>query len=79
MQCDMEIATGRAQAPMPEQELDAPQIHAGFEEMGRKRVAERISTLLIIRRSSVFAITTIPSLVKPSKSSDGYGVRPRIV
>jgi len=35
---------------MPEQELDAPQIYAGFEEMGRKRVAERISTLLIIRR-----------------------------
>ena len=25
---------------MPEQELAAPQIHAGFEEMGRKRVAQ---------------------------------------
>jgi len=27
---------------MPEQELDAPQIHAGFEEMGRKRVAKHV-------------------------------------
>ena len=50
MRGDMEVPTGRAETPMPEQELDAPQIYAGFEEMGRKRVAERISTLLIIRR-----------------------------
>ena len=27
---------------MPEQELDAPQIHAGFEEMGCKRVAKHV-------------------------------------
>jgi hypothetical protein len=27
---------------MPEQELDAPQIYAGFEEMGRKRVAQHM-------------------------------------
>ena len=27
---------------MPEQELDAPQIHAGFEEMGRKHVAQHM-------------------------------------
>jgi len=27
----MEVAAGRAQTPMPEQELDAPQIDARFE------------------------------------------------
>ena len=27
---------------MPEQELDASQIHAGFEEMGRTRVAKHM-------------------------------------
>jgi hypothetical protein len=35
---------------MAQQELDPPQIHPCFEEMRRKGVAERISTLLIIRR-----------------------------
>lgn len=47
---DMEVTAGRAQAPMAQQELDAPQIHPGFEEMRRETVPERISTLLIIRR-----------------------------
>ena len=45
-----EVAAGRAQAPMAQQELDPPQIHPRFEEMRRKRMAERISTLLILRR-----------------------------
>jgi hypothetical protein len=36
-------------------------------------------SLLIMRRSSVFATTTIPSVAKPSKSSGGYGVRRRRV
>jgi hypothetical protein len=31
MRRDMEVAAGRAQTPMPEQELDAPQIHPRFE------------------------------------------------
>ena len=35
---------------MAQQELDPPEIDAGFEEMRRKGVTERISTLLIIRR-----------------------------
>ena len=47
---DMEVAAGRAQAAMAQQELDAPQIHPRCEQMRRKGVAERISTLLIIRR-----------------------------
>jgi hypothetical protein len=42
-------------------------------------MAEGISTLLIIRRWCVFATTTIPSLVRLSKSSGGYGGRPRRV
>jgi hypothetical protein len=29
----MEVTAGRAQAPMAQQELDASQIHPGFEEM----------------------------------------------
>ena len=47
---DMEVAAGRAQAPMAQQEVDPPQIHPRFEQMRRKCVTERISTLLIIRR-----------------------------
>jgi hypothetical protein len=35
---------------MAQQELDPPEIDAGFEEMRRKGVPEGISTLLIIRR-----------------------------
>ena len=35
---DMEVAAGRAQAPMAEQELDPPEIHPRFEEMRRKGV-----------------------------------------
>jgi hypothetical protein len=35
---------------MPEEELDAPEVDAGFEEMRREGMPERISTLLIIRR-----------------------------
>ena len=50
MRRDMEGATGTAQAAMAQQELEPPQIDPRFEQMGRKRVTERISTLLIIRR-----------------------------
>ena len=71
----MEVAAGRAQAPMAQQELDPPQIHPRFEEMRRETVPERISTLLILRRSSAFATITIPSAVRPSKSSGGYDGR----
>jgi hypothetical protein len=46
----MQVAAGRAQAAMAQQELDPPEIDACFEEMRRERMAERISTLLIIRR-----------------------------
>ena len=47
---DMEVTAGRTQAPMAQQELDAPQSYPGFEEMRRETVPEGISTLLIIRR-----------------------------
>ena len=46
----MEIAQGRPDAGMAEQPLDGMEVGARFQEMGGKRVAERISTLLIIRR-----------------------------
>ena len=46
----MEIQAGGAQTGMAEQQLDAAQVDPGFEEMGGKRVPERISTRLIIRR-----------------------------
>jgi hypothetical protein len=64
---------------MAQEHLDGPDIDARFEQVGRKTVAEGISTLLIIRRWCVFATTTIPSLVRLSKSSGGYGGRPRRV
>ena len=35
---------------MAQQELDPPEIDARIEELGGKRMPERISTLLIIRR-----------------------------
>ena len=43
---DMEVAAGRAQAPMAQQELDPPQIHPRFEEMRREAVAERVDIVL---------------------------------
>jgi hypothetical protein len=46
----MEITAGGAQALMAQEQLEAPQIHTGFQQVTRKRMAERISTLLIIRR-----------------------------
>jgi uncharacterized membrane protein (DUF485 family) len=64
---------------MAQQELEPPQLHPRFEEMRRKRVAERISTLLIIRRYFVFVTITTPSLGRLSILSDGYGGRPRRV
>jgi hypothetical protein len=42
----MEVAAGRAQAPMAQQELDPPQIHPGFEQMRRETVPERFDILL---------------------------------
>ena len=46
----MEVEAGGAQARVTKQQLDAAQVDPGFEQMRRKRVPERISTLLIIRR-----------------------------
>jgi hypothetical protein len=46
----MKIATGGAQTLMAQQELEAPQIHAGLQQVTGERMAEGISTLLIIRR-----------------------------
>src|SRR5262245_65259749 len=76
---DVGIDHGGLHILVPEQFLHGPNIVAGFQQLRGEAVPEGISTLLIIRRSSVFAITTIPSLAKRSKSSGGYGVRPRIV
>jgi hypothetical protein len=42
----MQVAAGRAQAAMAQQELDPPEIDAGFEEMRRKGVTERFDILL---------------------------------
>ena len=46
----LQVARRRGQGPMPQQHLDGAGIDARVEEMGRKAVPERISTLLIIRR-----------------------------
>jgi hypothetical protein len=46
----MEIEARGAQARVSKQQLDAAQVDAGFEQMRREAVPERISTLLIIRR-----------------------------
>src|SRR4029434_2051538 len=66
---DVEIPRGRVDGAVAQQELDRVQIHPGFQQMRGKGMPERISTLLIIRRWCVFATTTIPSLVRLSKSS----------
>jgi hypothetical protein len=46
----MQIATRGAQALMPQEELQTAQIHTRFQQVTGERMAERISTLLIIRR-----------------------------
>ena len=47
---DPEVPRGGVERPMAQQHLDRPDVDASFEQVGRKTVAERISTLLIIRR-----------------------------
>jgi hypothetical protein len=46
----MQVEAGGVQAAMAQEQLQTAEIHPGFEHVGRKRVPERISTLLIIRR-----------------------------
>jgi hypothetical protein len=47
---DPEIPGGGIERPMPQQHLDRPDIDARFQQVRRKAMAERISTLLIMRR-----------------------------
>src|SRR5215831_1925675 len=76
---EMEGVERRAQAGMAQQPLDGMRVRARFQQVRGEGISEGISTLLIIRRSSAFATITIPSLVRPSKSSDGYDGRPQKV
>ena len=76
---EVEGEHGGCELGMPQVTLDETGMHASFEQMGGVGMPEGISTLLIIRRSSAFATTTIPSLVRPSKSSGGYDGRPQRV
>jgi hypothetical protein len=64
---------------MPKEFLHCPNVVTILQQVRSKAVPEGISTLLIIRRWCVFATTTIPSLVRLSKSSGGYGGGPRRV
>ena len=41
----MEVAGGGAEAVVPEQDLDGPQVGAGLEQVSRKAVTQRISTV----------------------------------
>ena len=45
-----EVPRGGIEGPMAQEHLDRPDIDARFEEVGCKTMAERISTLLIMRR-----------------------------
>jgi len=42
----MEITTGGAQILMAEEELDAPQIHTGLQQVRRERMPERFDIML---------------------------------
>ena len=61
----LEGARGGIEGPMAQEHLDRPDIDARFEEVGRTTVAERISTLHLLRRSPRSGIRLIPSLGKP--------------
>jgi hypothetical protein len=52
MRRDLEGAAGRAQTPMPEQALDAPQIDPRFESVGGERMPQqvRVDYLREVRR-----------------------------
>jgi hypothetical protein len=76
---ELRIAQRHLERAMPHQLFHDLQRGARIQELGGKRMPEGISTLLIIRRWCVFATTTIPSLVRLSKSSGGYGGGPRRV
>ena len=62
---DPEIPRGGVEGPLAQEHLDRPDIDARFEEVRRKTMAHRISTLPILRRSLRAVIRIIPSLGKP--------------
>jgi len=61
---DPEVLRSGIERLVAQEPLDRPDIDARFEEVGRKTMAERISTLHILRRSPRSVIRIIPSLGK---------------
>jgi hypothetical protein len=59
---EVEVEHGGFELGMAQITLDETRVHAGFEQMGRVRMPERISTLLILRRSPRSIIRIILSL-----------------
>ena len=44
---DPEVPRGGVEGPMAQEHLDRPDIDAGFEQVGRKAVAQRMDTLAV--------------------------------
>jgi hypothetical protein len=61
----MRVDHGRTDVLVPQEFLHGANVVPCFEEMRGKRVAARISTLHILRRSPRSVIRIIPSLGKP--------------
>jgi hypothetical protein len=57
----MRVDLRRPGAAVPEDVLNDPQVHPGFQQMGRKRMPERILTLLMNLPQPRFTIATIRS------------------
>ncbi len=57
----LQIPRRGAEMAMPHQPLNRVQIHAGFEQMGREAMSQRILTLPMNRRPPSFTTDTIRS------------------
>ena len=76
----MQVAAGRAQAAMAQQELAPPEIDAGFEEMRRKGVTQhmRMEPLREVRRLPGLPADQIHSLRGHRTRAGMAGKEPRL-
>ncbi len=76
---DMDILQSGLDGAMAEQELNGVGIDASVKQVRGERMAQRLNTLLINRRSPASVTHIILFMDKQSKLSGGYAGRSRIV
>ena len=75
---DMEGAAGRAQTPMPEQELDAPQVDPRFESVWGERMPKpmRVDRLRQVRGLASISADAMHHACRDRARPEGAGKEP---